>query len=113
MNISFCYEINNSDECLSIYFDTLDENLLVIIKNDDIYILDKDKTLNNLDKLINELKLVDVINKVKFDNILTLQDDIINQIQKYELSDDNINIIILYKTIEYCKLNKVLIDLSF
>lgn len=113
MNISFCYEINNSDECLSIYFDTLDENLLVIIKNDDTYILDKDKTLNNLDKLINELKLVDVINKVKFDNILTLQDDIINQIQKYELSDDNINIILLYKTIEYCKLNKVLIDLSF
>ena len=48
MNISFCYEINNSDECLSIYFDTLDENLLVIIKNDDTYILDKDKTLNNL-----------------------------------------------------------------
>jgi len=113
MNISFYYEINNSEECLSIYFDTLDENLLVIIKNEDTYLLDKDKTLNNLDKLINEFKLMDIINKVKFDNILTLQDDIINQIQKYELSNDNINIIILYKTIEYCTLHKLLIDLSF
>lgn len=112
MNISFYYKINNYEESICINFNKLDENNLVINKYEDEYILDKDKTLKNLDALIKNLKLNYILEYIKINNINNLYSEILYQI-KEDIIDDYKNLIVLYKTIEFCKLYNIIIDLGF
>jgi len=115
MNISFYYKINSYEDSICIDFNKLDENNLVINKYEDEYILDKEKTLINLDCLIKNLKLNYVLNYIKINDINdvnNLYSEILHQI-KEDIIDDYKNLIILYKIIEFCKLHKVIIDLGF
>ena len=115
MNISFYYKINNYEESICINFNKLNENNLVINKYEDEYILDKDKTLQNLDVLIKNFKLnyiLDYITINKINDINNLYSEILHQI-KDDIIEDYKNLILLYKTIEFCKLHKILIDIGF
>tara|TARA_B100001057_G_C22169908_1_gene688995 strand:+ start:96 stop:434 length:339 start_codon:yes stop_codon:yes gene_type:complete len=112
MNISFYYKINNYEESICINFNKLDENNLVINKYEDEYILDKNKTLINLDALIKKLKLNYILDYIKINEINNLYSEILYQI-KEDIIDDYKNLIVLYKTIEFCKLHNIIIDLGF
>ena len=115
MNISFYYKINNYEDSICIDFNKLDENNLVINKYEDEYILDKEKTLINLDCLIKNLKLNYILNYIKINDINdvnNLYSEILYQI-KEDIIDDYKNLIVLYKTIEFCKLHNIIIDLGF
>ena len=112
MNIRFYYIINNCEDSMCIDFNKLDENNLVINKYEDEYILDKDKTIKNLYVLIKNLKLNDILDCIKINDIDNLYSEILHQI-KEDIIDDYKNLIILYKIIEFCKLHNVRIDLGF
>ena len=112
MNISFYYKINNYEESICINFNKLDENNLVINKYEDEYILDKNKTLINLDALIKKLKLNYILDYIKINDVNNLYSEILYQI-KEDIIDDYKNLIVLYKTIEFCKLHNIIIDLGF